>query len=322
MTAGLRLVLLAALGLLAGCFKDDASVIQGYVEGDAVNLGLPAGGRVVRVLVHRGETVAAGQAVFALDAEAEDAALAEAEAKAAQARASRDNLLTGKREAEIRVLESDLAKARSALRLAEIELRRQQGLIGSAAAQQARLDTARATRDQAAAAEASLAAQIAVARLPARKDEIAAADRAVEAADATLAQAKKRRADREAQAPAAGRIEDVLFREGEVVTAGQPVVRILPPANVVVRAYLSAAAVARLDAGGIAVLRCGACGAAARARLSFVSDEAAYTPPVLYSRDNRAKLAFLTEFTPDPATAPKLRPGQPVEIVLPGSGGK
>jgi HlyD family secretion protein len=50
--------------------------------------------------------------------------------------------------------------------------------------------------------------------------------------------------------------------------------------------------------------------------LSFVSPEAEYTPPVIYSNETRAKLVFLVEARPRPADATALRPGQPVEVTL------
>jgi len=256
----------AAVLALAGCFGPEADPgVQGYVEGDFVDLGLPAAGRVEAVPVARGDAIAAGAVAFRLDARAEEAALAEAEAKRTQAQAAR--------------------------RLAEIELARQRGLTGTSAALKAKLDSAVADAESAVAAEA--------------------------AAEASLAHARWALDQRTATAPEAARVEDVFFHPGEVVSAGQPVVRLLPPGNVVVRAYLGAAAVARLPAGARATLRCAACGDGATARVAFVSAEAAYAPPVLYSRAEAAKLTFLVELRPDAATAPRLRPGQPVTILPP-----
>ncbi|MGE4527760.1 MAG: HlyD family efflux transporter periplasmic adaptor subunit [Rhodospirillaceae bacterium] len=189
--------------------------------------------------------------------------------------------------------EAKLAQAQAARRLADIELLRQRGLKGTSAELKAKLDSATAAADSAVAAEA--------------------------AAQAALAHARWALGERTAAAPAAARVEDVFFHPGEVVAAGQPVVRLLPPGNVVVRAYLGAAMLARLPAGTQAALRCDACGEGAKAAVSFVSSEAAYAPPVLYSREGAAKLAFLVELTPDGATAARLRPGQPVRILPPGA---
>jgi HlyD family secretion protein len=306
---------LALALLLGGCLDDGPKSISGYVEGDFVDLGVPGGGRVVEVAVARGDAVAAGAAVFRLDPAAAAAALRQAEAKRAQAQADTENLLTGKRPEEIAVIAAQRNQAAAQLQLAEQELTRQRGLKGTSAALQQKLDTAAANATEARARVTELEAQLDTARLAARRPEIQAAGHAVAAADAAVAEAQTALADRTGIAPQDARVEDVFFHPGETVGAGAPVVRLLPPGNVIVRAYLGADALARLPQGARAELRCAACGAGAAATVSFVSSEAAYAPPILYSRENAAKLAFLVELRPDAAIAARLRPGQPVEIV-------
>ena len=131
-----------------------------------------------------------------------------------------------------------------------------------------------------------LDAQVAAARLAARAPEIAAAQAAAEAARAAVARAETALSDRSGVAPAAARVEDVLFQPGEVVSAGQAVVRLLPPGNVTVRTYLGAEALGRLPPGATVELRCEGCGVGASATVDFVAAEAAYAPPILYSREN------------------------------------
>lgn len=315
--AGLPLALALLLG---GCFDDGPKPIEGYVEGDFVDLGVPAGGRVVEVAVARGDAVAAGAAVFRLDPAAAEAALRQAEAKRAQAAADYDNLLTGKRPEEIAVIAAQRNQAAAQLQLAEQELARQRGLKGTSAALQQKLDTAAANAAEARAKVRELEAQLDAARLAARRPEIRAAEHAVAAAEAAVAQAQAALDDRTGIAPKDARVEDVFFHPGETVSGGQPVVRLLPPGNVIVRAYLGADAIARLPQGARAELRCAACGVGAVATVSFVSSEAAYAPPILYSRENAEKLAFLVELRPDAAIASKLRPGQPVRILPPEPG--
>lgn len=302
---------------LTGCFEPEAPPIQGYAEGDFVDLGAPSGGRVEAVSVARGDQVAEGVVVFRLDAAAERAALAQAEAERDRAAAAYENLLSGKRPEEIAVVAAQRDQAAAALRLAETELSRQRGLRGTSAELKSRLDAAFAAAAEARARVGELDAQLAAARLAARAPEIAAARATAEGAAAALARARVALDDRSGRAPAAARVEDVLFQPGEVVAAGQPVVRLLPPGNVVVRVYLGAAELGRLPQGGRAAIRCAGCAAEAVAAVAFVSAEAAYAPPILYSRDNRAKLAFLVELKPDAASAAALRPGQPVEILPP-----
>jgi HlyD family secretion protein len=48
--------------------------------------------------------------------------------------------------------------------------------------------------------------------------------------------------------------------------------------------------------------------------VSFVSPEAEYTPPVIYSRESRSKLVFMIELRFEPDVAAKLHPGQPVDV--------
>lgn len=316
MTARAGAVLALAL-LLGGCLDDAPKPIEGYVEGDFVDLGVPGGGRVVAVAVARGDSVSAGAAVFRLDPAATEAALRQAEAKRAQARAEYENLLTGKRAEEIAVIAAQRNQAAATLRLAEQDLARQRGLKGTSAALQQKLDAAAATEAEARARLTERDAQLDTARLAARRPEIQAAEHAVAAADAAVAEAQTALGDRTGIAPGDARVEDVFFHPGETVSPGQPVVRLLPPGNVIVRAYLGAEALARLPQGARAELRCAACGVGAAATVAFVSSEAAYAPPILYSRENSDKLTFLVELRPEAAIAARLRPGQPVEILPP-----
>ena len=87
----IRIFLISAVLGLWGC-HDDAFSVQGYVEGDFLHMGLPLAGRITQVMVHRGDRVVAGDILFTLDDQAEQAALAEASARLEQARFQRDNL--------------------------------------------------------------------------------------------------------------------------------------------------------------------------------------------------------------------------------------
>ena len=94
-------------------------------------------------------------------------------------------------------------------------------------------------------------------------------------------------------------------------------VSILPPANVKARFYVPEPMLAQLHAGTVVKLGCDGCGAPIPATVDFVSDLAEYTPPVLYSKENRGKLVFLVEARPAPTEAAKLKPGQPIDVTLP-----
>jgi len=97
------------------------------------------------------------------------------------------------------------------------------------------------------------------------------------------------------------------------VAAGAPVVSILPPANVKIRFYVPEPALATLQHGAPVTIRCDGCADAIPARITFIAPQAEYTPPGIYSRENRGKLVFLLEARPD-APNPSLHPGLPVEV--------
>ncbi|MCJ9744915.1 HlyD family secretion protein, partial [Neorhizobium sp. SHOUNA12A] len=131
---------------------------------------------------------------------------------------------------------------------------------------------------------------------------------------ADLASAQAALARRSVSAPAAGSIETLYYRNGEVVPAGRPIVALLPPENVRIRFFVPETEIARLSLGQPVHVTCDAC-RPSDAKVSFIARNAEYTPPEIYSLEERAKLVYRVEAIP---TDPKaLRPGQPVDV-LPG----
>ena len=109
-------------------------------------------------------------------------------------------------------------------------------------------------------------------------------------------------------------MQDTFFVEGEWVPAGRPVTSILPPGNVKARFYVPETVLGALKIGQAVQISCDGCGAPVRGKLSYVSTQAEYAPPLIYSRESRAKLVFLAEARTDAASS--LRPGQPVDVKL------
>jgi HlyD family secretion protein len=312
---GLRAAVVAVAAAFAGAGAEQAPLVQGYVEGEFVRVAARSAGTLERLLVARGDAVQAGDLLFALDAPAEIAARDEAAAELAAAEARLADLRKGKRDPEIALIAAQRAQAEAMLALSEVNLRRQERLAGTAAASQEQLDQARAShqRDQARVEE--LGAALEVARLAGREDELAAAEAAVAAAEAALAMAEWRLDERKAVAPAAGMVTDTLYRPGEHVGAGAPVVELLPPANVKLRFFVPEPLLGALQIGDRVRFACDGCPPDLGARISFIAPEAEYTPPVIYSRESREKLVFLVEARPEPGRPP-LHPGQPVDVWL------
>ncbi|MFA1589580.1 HlyD family secretion protein, partial [Achromobacter ruhlandii] len=161
-----------------------------------------------------------------------------------------------------------------------------------------------------------LRAQLEVANLPGRQDQRRAQAAQVEAARATLAQADWTLAQKHLAAPAASLVFDTLYRVGEWVPAGSPVVSLLPPGNIKVRFFVPESVIGTLKPGQQAMVRCDGCGDPVPVRIDYISPQAEYTPPVIYSRETRGKLVYMVEARPAPDAATRLHPGQPVEAAL------
>jgi HlyD family secretion protein len=310
------LLVLATAATFAGCGPRPDDPLQGYAEGEYVRVASPIAGQLARLSVARGATVKGGDPLFALEQENEVAARREAEERLRQSEAQYKNLLTGKRPEEIDAIRAQLAQAEATLRLSEANLLRQEELVRASFISKEAADTARSTRDRDRERVSELKAQLATARLAARPDEIKAAQATAAAARAALAQAAWRLEQKSLRAPQDALVADTLYVIGEWVPAGSPVVSLLPPTNIKVRFFVPETILGSLAVGQKIVLRCDGCGDPVAAPITYIAPQAEYTPPVIYSKENRAKLVFLVEARPEPADAVKLHPGQPVEVRL------
>jgi HlyD family secretion protein len=299
-------VLAAALALVAGCSRHAPVAYQGYVEGEFVYLASSQAGQLTQLSVVRGQTVAADAPVFALEAQNETDGVLQARQQLQAAQAQQADMLTGKRRPEIEVVAAQLEQARADAMRAETQYKRDQEQYQAGGIPKSQLDDSRAAAASAAAHVRELDGQLEVARLPGRNEQIRAQSAQVRAAQASLAQAQWRLDQKSVRAPHAGLVFDT----------GSPVVRMLPPENVKLRFFVPETAVGALAPGRAVRVHCDGCAADVPAVVSFVSDQAEYTPPVIYSNETRAKLVFLIEARPQPADAPKLHPGQPVEVIL------
>ncbi len=301
--------------VLAACSRPVPAGWQGYLEGDFVYVASPLAGKLETLAVVKGARVAADAPLFTLERAHELAAQRQAtdQRRAAQARLA--DLKKGSRPSELATLEARLAQARAGAELSQLELARQESLFKTSVIAAAEIDRARLTHERNTRAIDELAAQLATAGLGARTDAIAAAEAEVSAATAAIGRADWNVTQKSQCAPRAALVYDTLYREGEFVAAGLPVVALLPPENIKVRFYISEGDFAALKAGD--VVRVALTGRPPlEARISYLSPKPEYTPPILYNRENRAKLVWLVEalFT-DTAATRDLHPGQPVDVL-------
>src|SRR6185312_12203386 len=174
------------------------------------------------------------------------------------------------------------------LSLAALTLKRQQFLLRKGAVQQETVDTA-LTQFQKAQAQFS-------------------------AAQGALAQAQWSRKQKTLFSPKDAIVFDTYFLPGELVPATQPVLSLLAPEDIKIIFFVPETQLSTISLGKPIQISCDSCKAIIMAKINFISPQAEYTPPVIYSEKDRAKLVYRVEATPAIPDAIKLHPGQPVTI--------
>jgi HlyD family secretion protein len=142
------------------------------------------------------------------------------------------------------------------------------------------------------------------------------ADAALRTAQARLNQARTRLNRRRMLSPDTGTVQQVYYRPGETVPAGRPVLSLLPPENLKIRFFAPQGKLQSIKIGDVVAVSCDGCEPDLTGTVSFIAQSAEYTPPVIYTLEERGKLVYLIEARP--ARPDKFRVGQPVTVTLAG----
>ncbi len=140
-----------------------------------------------------------------------------------------------------------------------------------------------------------------------------AAVSALRVAEARVNTAQTRLARRSGFAPVGGIVQQIYFREGEMVPAQRPVLSIMPPGNMKLRFFVPETDLPKLAVGDEVRVSCDNCAADLTAKIYFIATAAEYTPPVIYSLEERSKLVYLIQARPNRPDS--LRVGQPISVV-------
>jgi HlyD family secretion protein len=318
--------LMGLLSFIPGVGHATPATWNGYVEADYVYAAAPSAGTIESIAVSEGQVVAEGEVLFTLESSQQqaqyDAALARAKAAEAQVKAAEAtlaNLKTGARPEELQVTQASLMQAQANLALAQQNFDRSRDLFEKGNVPKSQLDQAQASLDAANAAVTQLKAQLAVAQLPARDDQIAAATASLAAAESTAAAAAADAANTKAMvdnrtvvAPEAGRVERLYYTSGEVAGAGAPVISIAGDATLKNKFYVNESDRPSFALGQTVSVSCDGCASGLTATIDHFASDPQFTPPIIYSRDERQRLVFLTEAMMDQQNG--ILPGQPVSI--------
>jgi len=258
---------------LAGCEEKHDQGWLGYGEGDSAMISAPQAGWVTALKVERGTAVKRGDLLFVLDSTTQEAGREQASNALNQARAS-------------------LKQEQSNLVYTRTELMRQESLARAHAGTPTQLDLARTNEQQSVAKIGQLQAQIGQ-------------------MEANLKGAAYGLAQRQITSQTEGPVQDIYFRPGEYVPASTPVVSVLPPANVYARFFVPESELPKVKLGQKVQVNCDDC-KPMTATITFIAAQAEFTPPVIFSVNNREKLVFKLEARAPAGLA--IHPGQPVTV--------
>ena len=303
---------MSLLAFIPGMGQPGVPSWNGYVEDDYVYAAAASTGQIASIPVTEGQLVKKGDVLFVLESSQQQAQVDAAKAQADAAQASLANLQSGSRPEEIAVIETQLQKAQADLALAQQTLSRALDLNRKGNAPQSDVDNATSAVESATSAVSTLKAQIAVARLPARDAQQVAAQANFAAAKATADAAKATLDDRTVTAPEDARIEKLFFKVGEVASAGTPVASLSGAEAMKIIFYLNETDRQQFALGDTVSVTCDGCTTGLTATISHFASDPQFTPPIIYSRDERNRLVFETEAVLTQQNG--ILPGQPVTI--------
>lgn len=300
---------------LTSCGKQDHRYVQGYVEGENIYLASPYSGQLIKKNVFRGQPVKSGQLLFQLDENPQALTVKQSKANLLQAKKTYDDLVKPRRKPEIEAIQEQIAETDAQIVLAEIRVRRNQTLFLKHAIDRDSTDAAEANYNALLKRKKQYLANLELAKLGSREEQINAQQAQILALTAQLFIAKWELAQKSVYAPADGLIVDTYFSKGDFVPAQQSLAALLTPSNTRIEFFLPAKALASIKIGQAIKFTCDGCVNPSSAHISYVSPEVEYMPPLVYSRDNSDKLVFRIKANIDNNPL-AFKPGQPVMVDL------
>lgn len=299
--------------VISACHKSKHDV-NGYVEGENIYLSSPFYGVLEQLSVQRGQQVKKGQLLFQLDPNPQQFQVKQVQSELQQAVKILLDLEKPKRLPEISAAQAQVDQADAQIKLAEIRLDRLRKLFARQATDRDSVDAAVANLKQLQQLKQQYQDNLKLATLGSREDQISAQREQIKALEAKLKQAQWELAQKTVFSPDTGVIYDTYFQVGELVGSQQPVVALLTPHNTRIEFFVPLDWVASLHLGQLVTFDCEGCKMNNRAKINYISPDAEFVPPLVYSRDNYSNLVFRVKaYIANPEF---FKPGQPVVVTL------
>jgi HlyD family secretion protein len=296
---------------LSACDSSTKDSIQGYVESEDLYLTSPYSGVLRKLPVERGAHVKKGDLIFQLASNPETLKLSEIETFLDQEIAVLKDLKAPRRNLELLAAKEQVDQVSARLSLAKLRMKRFKVLYERKAGTLDKSDAARHRFEEINALKKQKEYELEFAKLGARKDKIFAQTAKVKRVIARKDFIEWQLKQKSRYAPDAGVIADTYYVEGEWVPAGKPVAALQMPAYIWVDFFVPIKLLPKLHSGQIVSLSCAGC-VPSKAKIAYISPEAEYVPPLVYSRDNHDKLVFRVRAKP--AKPSLFKPGQPVTV--------
>lgn len=311
-----KILLLASVFLLGGCSNYKQNEFQGYVEGYYTYLSSAISGNLEKLAIDKGDQVKAGDLIYILDQQPEIDQLQQAQSNLIQAKEILSDLQKGSRQTVLAALKAQRQQIETSLELSKKTYYRYKQLRKTDSIDQESLDKAKTQYQNDIRRLQEINANIAEAELGARENQIAAQQAEVQAAQTAVKQAKWALEQKIMHAPKTGKIFDTFFRKGEFVPAGSPIASMLAAENIKIIFFIPETMLFKTTIGQKIEFICDGCKEKYPATIYYISSQAEYTPPIIYSRKTREKLVYRIEAKIAPQIAAKLHAGQPVDVYL------
>lgn len=321
MLTGIRLyfikpfTLLSIVVLLAACHRHNTHYL-GYVEAYLIYVSPPVAGQLFDLDVARGDAVVVNQKLYQLDPEPERSYLNQAQYTLAGEQETLLDLENGQRSTILAALQANVLQAQAQLAFSKITLERNQRLYEKNVVSKSALDSAQTDYDARFQEVKQLQANLAEAELGARQHLIQAQSQKVSATESAMKAAAWQLSQKTGIASDSGIVYDTFFRPGEFITAGQAVLAILSPKEMRILFYVPEPNYSQIKLGQTVWFKVDGKKKAEAVKVSFISKDAEYTPPVIYSEESKSKLVYRVEAKLPEAIALKFHPGSPVQVYL------
>jgi HlyD family secretion protein len=315
-----KLLIIAATCLtLNACSSSQKNTYQGYIEGQLTYIAAPQTGRLTTRYVQRGDRVKKGQLLFSLDRYQQIQNIETDKATFNNARAQLNNLRSGKRAPAINAIKAQIRKASANITYARQQMLRNKKLVKTDAISKQAYDQAKQNLRVNEAQRAQYKANLKNAQQAARPNQIKAFNASLQKAESALKLAEWQLKRRTIIAHVSGFIFDTYHNVGERVNANEAVLSELTPAATRALFFVPEKNLAQLHLGETIHVHCKNCTKNMTGTINYISPQAEYTPPVIYSRDTESKLVYRIEAGFSTAQARRMHPGQPITVSLKAS---